>query len=323
MSLTFAKLREKILALNSPDVPYAITFDNKTAQAKWNLMDTKWREKFAAAKMLQAYEIECTFDETQHTAIYTERTGTITWSAGVPSVSFSNPSFSESSPETNDDQDGELQPSRISRIFNQFTPDIIKRSLFQVIEDSGWKVRKKSIKIPYMLPIAIGIILLIAGGGFLAVRAVTKKTLQSPTASASQTPASSRPSSSSPDPKASLPPSNTSVSSILLSTKQKYDAQGVIEKAVTQDTFAPTDTVHGSVTVTLTQKAPQTLDISLRNEKTQDISPIATQNIPQLGTQVVHFRFQPRSKKGLPTGDYTVLAKLSSGDQAEEKFTIK
>lgn len=135
---------QKILALNSPQNPFAVTVEDNTISATLNLGDARWRELFDKAGVKTSYHLVVTLDPTTHTAKYKEyqtSLGTgengifgtnfnMTWSGGSQYFFEKNIGFG-----TKDD-------GSFGQTFNfEFSNKRIKEAVFSVLDQCGWKTK--------------------------------------------------------------------------------------------------------------------------------------------------------------------------------------
>jgi len=89
-------VRRRLLALNRDTAPYQIidgASKNVDLIAEWKIVDAKWYEIFAKAGLTKVFRIYMKFDTAKHEVRGKDEECTVSWSAGVPSLSFSASKF--------------------------------------------------------------------------------------------------------------------------------------------------------------------------------------------------------------------------------------
>lgn len=144
MVISKQELIKKILKLNNPKNPFTITSEGDKIKATWNIVDAKWIEIFAKAGMKEHYELTITLNEKNHEVKYNERQGSVTWRAGTPEVSFSASKFSGKTIQFHKStRYGIKEDMSIGKIYEfDFNTKKVKDPIFEVIETSGWKIKK-------------------------------------------------------------------------------------------------------------------------------------------------------------------------------------
>ena len=88
-------LKEKILALNSPELPYQITLAKGTDfLLEWKIVDAKWYGIFSKEKVSKIYRAFILLDDERKTVRYYEELGSVEWHIGTeglwkPSMRYS------------------------------------------------------------------------------------------------------------------------------------------------------------------------------------------------------------------------------------------
>ena len=144
MTISKQELIQKILQLNNPKNPFTITSKGDKVKATWNIVDAKWIELFAKAGMKEHYDITITFNEKNHEVKYNERHGSVTWQAGTPKVSFSTYTFSGKTTQFHKSVAfGIKEDMTVGKIYQfDFNTKKIKDPIFDVIENSGWTIKR-------------------------------------------------------------------------------------------------------------------------------------------------------------------------------------
>jgi hypothetical protein len=87
-------LKDRILALNSPSLPYHISpAANTDFLVEWKIADAQWYGIFAREKIRKTYRAYLLLDETRYTARYWELLGTVRWGTGVPRITYQKEFF--------------------------------------------------------------------------------------------------------------------------------------------------------------------------------------------------------------------------------------
>ena len=88
-------LKEKILSLNLPEIPYQITPGKETdILLEWKIVDAKWYGIFSKEKVEKTYRAFILLDDSRKTARYYEELGSVEWHIGTdglwkPSIRYS------------------------------------------------------------------------------------------------------------------------------------------------------------------------------------------------------------------------------------------
>ncbi len=94
--LTASQVRAALLSLNRPSAPYRIvdgTNEGVDLIAEWKIVDAQWYEVFAKAGLSKVFRIFMKLDEENHSVRASDREYSVSWSAGVPSLSLSVTAF--------------------------------------------------------------------------------------------------------------------------------------------------------------------------------------------------------------------------------------
>jgi hypothetical protein len=88
------KLKENILAVNSPDLPYQIKPAEKTdLELVWKIADARWLGVFAKEKLQKTYRAYIYLDESKHTVRFWQAIDNVEWVAGAPKIHFQKEFF--------------------------------------------------------------------------------------------------------------------------------------------------------------------------------------------------------------------------------------
>lgn len=91
------EVRERLLALNRPTAPYQIidgAGEDVDLIAEWKIVDAQWYEIFAKAGLEKTFRIFLKFDEAEKELRAKDEEYTLSWRAGVPTLSLSVSKFS-------------------------------------------------------------------------------------------------------------------------------------------------------------------------------------------------------------------------------------
>ncbi len=95
-ALSVEEFRTRLMTLNRPTAPYQIT-DGKAESvdliAEWKIVDAQWYEVFAKANLAKVFRIYMKFDAEKHELRAQDHEYSISWRAGVPSLSLAVSSF--------------------------------------------------------------------------------------------------------------------------------------------------------------------------------------------------------------------------------------
>ncbi len=87
---------ERLLSLNRPSSPWQVisgATENVDLIAEWKIVDARWYEIFAKASLTKVFRVYLKLDEKSHEVRAMDREYTLSWSAGVPSLSLAVSSF--------------------------------------------------------------------------------------------------------------------------------------------------------------------------------------------------------------------------------------
>jgi len=95
-ALSVEEIRNRLIALNRPTAPYQI-IDGKAEGvdliAEWKIVEAQWYEVFAKANLTKVFRIHMKFDVEKHELRAQDHEYSLSWSAGVPSLSLAVSSF--------------------------------------------------------------------------------------------------------------------------------------------------------------------------------------------------------------------------------------
>jgi hypothetical protein len=141
-------LKKKLLALNSPDLPYVIKPDPETDLfVEWKIVDATWYAVFAKERLAKTYRAYLLLDESRKAARYCEETGTIRWMVGTggslnPVATFQKAFFRgrilfQKSWEV---QYGIKENGTLGKVYEyKFDVNRVRDPIVKTIEESGWE----------------------------------------------------------------------------------------------------------------------------------------------------------------------------------------
>lgn len=95
-TLPAAQVLERLLALNRPTAPWKVSDGRSEGVdliAEWRIVDAQWYEIFAKAGLKKVFRIDLKLDEAEKQVRAQDREFEISWTAGIPSLSFAKSSF--------------------------------------------------------------------------------------------------------------------------------------------------------------------------------------------------------------------------------------
>ncbi len=137
---------DRIMALNRPTAPYQILDgrgQNVDLIAEWKIVDAKWHEIFAKAGLTKVFRIHMKLDAARREVRAQDQEFTVSWKAGVPSLSFaastfrgqqSSISFGTAYAFTED-----LAPGQVYKY--RFSTNEIKKPIQDAVAACGWKYK--------------------------------------------------------------------------------------------------------------------------------------------------------------------------------------
>jgi len=143
-----AELKEKLLALNSPELPYQIRPGKETDLfIEWKIVDATWYALFSRERLSKTYCAHLLLDEPRKAARYCEETGSVRWLAGAdgtlkPRVHFEKSFFRgrilfQKSWEV---QYGIKEDGTLGKVYEyKFDVNRVRDPIIKTIEESGWE----------------------------------------------------------------------------------------------------------------------------------------------------------------------------------------
>jgi hypothetical protein len=94
--LSAQEVRDHLLRLNRPTAPYQVvdgSDENVDLIAEWKIVDAQWYQLFAKAGLSKVFRIYLKLDPTTHQVRAMDRAYTVSWTAGVPTLSLATSTF--------------------------------------------------------------------------------------------------------------------------------------------------------------------------------------------------------------------------------------
>lgn len=90
------EVKIRLLALNRPTAPFRIiegASEGVDLVAEWKIVDAQWYEIFAKANLTKVFRIFMKFDTVKHELRVQDHEYSVSWRAGVPSISLAVSTF--------------------------------------------------------------------------------------------------------------------------------------------------------------------------------------------------------------------------------------
>lgn len=142
------KLKQKILGLNSPKLPYGIKPAKETdLMVEWKIVDAKWFALFARERLSKTYRAYLVLDGSRKSVRYCEETGSVHWFAGTdgslkPSVEFEKTFFRGRIlfQKSWGMQYGIKEDLTLGKVYEySFDVGRVRGPIAKVVEESGWE----------------------------------------------------------------------------------------------------------------------------------------------------------------------------------------
>lgn len=142
------RLKQKLLALNSPELPYQIKPARETDLfVEWKIVDATWYAIFSKERLSKTYRAYLLLDESRKAARYCEETGSVRWLVGAdgslnPVAAFQKTYFRgrilfQKSWEV---QYGIKEDGTFGKIYEyKFDVNRVRDPIVKTIEESGWE----------------------------------------------------------------------------------------------------------------------------------------------------------------------------------------
>ena len=141
--LSKEEVQQRLLALNRGTAPYQIrdgSAEGVDLITEWKIVDAKWYEIFAKAKLTKVFRIYMKFDEAKHEVRAKDEEYTVEWRAGVPSLSVAASKFSGQKTSIEFGAayafTEELQPGQVYKY--RFNTNEIKKPIQEAVVACGW-----------------------------------------------------------------------------------------------------------------------------------------------------------------------------------------
>lgn len=141
-------LKERLLALNSPELPYEIKPSGETDLfVEWKIVDAKWFAIFARERLSKIYRAFIILDELRRSARYCEELVTVRWFAGAdgrptPMLSYQRQFFRGRIlfQKSWGVQYGLKENMKLGKIYEyKFDVGYVRDPIKKAIEDNGWE----------------------------------------------------------------------------------------------------------------------------------------------------------------------------------------
>ena len=144
--LSAGEVKQRLLATNRPTAPYRIVdgaADGVDVVAEWKVVDAQWYEIFEKAGYKKTFRILMKLDPAKHEVRAQDREMEISWSAGVPKLSYSVSGFKGQTQEISFGAQyaftEELAPGQVYKY--RFNTNEIKKPLQEAVTSCGWTYR--------------------------------------------------------------------------------------------------------------------------------------------------------------------------------------
>jgi len=142
-TLSADEVRQRLLALNRETAPYQIidgATENVDLIAEWKIVDAKWHEPFAKANITKVFRIYMKFDPAKNQVRGKDEEFTVSWKAGVPSLSLAASKFQGQMTSVEFGTayafTEELKPGAVYKY--RFNTNEIKKPIQEAVTACGW-----------------------------------------------------------------------------------------------------------------------------------------------------------------------------------------
>lgn len=140
-------LKERMMAVNRETAPFVIRRAEHNEEgdflAEWKIVDAKWYEIFSKAGLKKVFRIHMKIDEEKKEVRALDKEFSISWKAGVPSLSFSASAFKGQKMEVSGGTayafTEEFKPGQVYKY--RFDTRELKKPLQEAITGAGWTYR--------------------------------------------------------------------------------------------------------------------------------------------------------------------------------------
>ncbi|MCX6056210.1 MAG: hypothetical protein NTZ74_15105 [Chloroflexi bacterium] len=136
-------VRDRIMNLNRPSAPFQIidgAAEKVDLIAEWKIVDAQWYEIFSKAGLSKVFRIYLKLDESTHEVRAMDREYSISWSVGIPTLTFEASAFKG---QTTSVEFGTayaftetLTPGQVYKY--KFNTNEIKKPIQEAVLASGW-----------------------------------------------------------------------------------------------------------------------------------------------------------------------------------------
>jgi len=137
---------DSLMALNRESAPYQIidgADEGVDLIAEWKIVDAQWYEIFAKASLEKVFRIYLKLDPEKHQVRAKDHEYSISWSAGIPSLSLEVSSFKGQSTSVEFGTafafTEEFKPGQVYKY--RFSTNEIKKPIKEAIAACGWKYK--------------------------------------------------------------------------------------------------------------------------------------------------------------------------------------
>jgi hypothetical protein len=145
-ALSLDEVRQRLLSLNRETAPYQIidgASSNVDLIAEWKIVDAKWYEIFEKANLTKVFRIYLKFDNAKHEVRAKDEEFTLSWKAGVPSLSLAASKFQGQMTSVEFGAayafTEELKPGQVYNY--SFNTNEIKKPIQEAVAASGWSYK--------------------------------------------------------------------------------------------------------------------------------------------------------------------------------------
>lgn len=143
-ALSVDEVRQRLLALNRETAPYQIidgASQNVDLIAEWKIVDVKWHTIFEKANLTKVFRIYIKFANEKHEVRTKDEEYTLSWKAGMPSLSLSASKFQGQMTSVEFGAayafTEELKPGEVYNY--RFNTNEIKKPIQDMVAACGWK----------------------------------------------------------------------------------------------------------------------------------------------------------------------------------------
>jgi hypothetical protein len=141
-----SELKSRLLELNRPSAPFRILdgqAEGVDLVAEWKIVDASWYEIFAKANLEKVFRIYMKFDSAKNELRAQDREYSVSWSAGIPSLSLAASAFKG---QMTSMQFGTgyaftetLSPGQVYKY--RFNTNELKKPIQEICTSSGWSYK--------------------------------------------------------------------------------------------------------------------------------------------------------------------------------------